>query len=73
MVTTEQKRKYRETYRNKNKDIINEKKKEKFVCECGSTYTKCHESRHKETSKHLKFIHDNEEVIIEPPIDTDIF
>ena len=69
MPTIEQKRRYRKTYREKNKDIINEKKKEKFICECGSQYTKCHESRHKQTNKHLKYINDNEIIIIQPPID----
>ena len=46
-------------YRIDNKDKINEKKKEKFTCECGSKYTKCHKSRHLKTKKHLQYIQNN--------------
>ena len=34
----------------------NEKKKEKFSCECGGKYTHEHKKRHERTSLHIKFL-----------------
>ena len=39
-----------------NRHIINEKKREPFLCECGSWYTLTHKARHLKTKKHLNFI-----------------
>lgn len=43
-------------YKNMNREIINEKQKYKFNCECGGKYTKCHKSEHIKNEKHLNFI-----------------
>ena len=43
-------------YRQKNKDRISEKQKEKITCECGKTYTKHHKTRHNRSNKHQKYI-----------------
>ncbi len=48
--------KRRKEYREKNKEAIKEKKSEVIECECGSSYTKSHESRHKKSAKHQNFI-----------------
>jgi len=47
-------------YREKNRDIINQKRKEKTQCECGSTIRKSDLKRHRKTKKHLKFIEQNQ-------------
>jgi hypothetical protein len=46
-------------YRKDNKDIISEKDKIKFTCECGSILRKTDKARHNKTSKHLKHIENN--------------
>ena len=46
----------RKEYYLKNIKIINEKAKEKIMCECGSVITKQHLARHKRSKKHQKFI-----------------
>lgn len=51
----ENKEKIKDNYE-KNKDKINEKKREKFNCECGSSYTYNHKSEHMKTKKHLNYI-----------------
>ncbi len=43
-------------YREKNKEKIRQIKSQKYVCECGQTYTHSHKSRHMKTNKHLEFI-----------------
>ena len=40
----------------KRKEIINEKRKEKITCECGTITNKGHLARHKRTDKHKKLI-----------------
>jgi len=47
---------HKKEYRIKNKDKINESQKEKFTCECGGKFTKCHKSRHFKSKKHIKFL-----------------
>jgi len=43
-----------------NKETINEKKKEKYTCECGSTLRKCDKARHeRDTKKHLDWLANN--------------
>lgn len=56
MPSVEQKRAYRAKYREKNKEAINQAKKVKAVCECGSEFTKVHKSRHINTKKHQAFL-----------------
>ena len=43
-------------YREKNKEIINEKARQKYVCHCGSQYSKGQRPRHEKTIKHKTFI-----------------
>ena len=45
-------RRYREKYR----EILNEKKKETIQCECGMVVNKRHASQHRGNSRHLKNI-----------------
>ena len=54
-LTEEQKRQYDKEYKEQNKDIINEKKKLKITCECGSVIRKCEFYRHCKTKKHKSF------------------
>ena len=51
-ITAEERKEYYE----KNKDKINDKASEKFVCPCGGKYTYCHKSEHLKSKKHLKFL-----------------
>ena len=46
---------YNRNYRVNNKDKTNEK----FECECGGKYTRCHKARHLRTTKHQEFIKSN--------------
>jgi|TARA_R110000868_G_scaffold362755_1_gene625010 hypothetical protein len=46
-------------YNQDNKEIIAEKAKVKYTCECGSTSTIHHKSRHEKTKKHQSFINSN--------------
>ena len=39
-----------------NKEIINERKREKYDCECGGKYTRCHKASHIKSKKHQEFI-----------------
>ena len=50
--------KRRERYE-KNKEKINEKKKEKITCECGSIIRKSDLARHKKSGKHLEYLKKN--------------
>jgi hypothetical protein len=53
----EYKKEYRKEYYEKHKDEIKEKQKEKYTCECGTTLTLHHKSRHeRESKKHINFI-----------------
>ena len=44
-------------YYNQHREILTEKKKESFLCSCGSTYTRSHKARHLKSDKHLNSIH----------------
>lgn len=43
-------------YRDNNKEIISEKKKEKMNCECGSFFRKSDKAAHYRTLKHINYI-----------------
>ncbi len=43
-------------YEERKEEINDERRKEKYTCECGSTLTKNHKARHEKTKKHIKFI-----------------
>jgi hypothetical protein len=47
-------------YRIKNKEKIDQHKKEIVQCECGKHYSNAHKQRHFRTIKHLKFLQQNE-------------
>ena len=51
-------------YYHKNKDLISELKKEKIICDCGSSYNKHTKSRHEKIAKHIKYIEKNNLVLI---------
>ena len=42
-------------YRERNREIISEKQKEKFDCDCGGRYTRVHKLRHQKSKKHQAF------------------
>ena len=44
-------------YYNQHREILTQKKKESFLCCCGSTYTRSHKARHLKSDKHLNSIH----------------
>lgn len=56
------KKAYRDTHKEELKQKYKEnkelhtKRKEKFNCECGGSYTYCHKSEHLKSKKHIKFI-----------------
>jgi len=52
----EERIKYRREHYSENKARINEKKKETFKCECGSTCRKSDRARHFKSKKHLSFV-----------------
>jgi len=43
-------------YRRLNKDVINEKQREKMICDCGLEINKSHKLRHIETEKHIELM-----------------
>tara|TARA_R110000796_G_scaffold225876_1_gene342320 strand:+ start:361 stop:618 length:258 start_codon:yes stop_codon:yes gene_type:complete len=42
-------------YRGDNREVLNEKQKEKFTCPCGGRYTRANKSNHLKSKKHLAF------------------
>lgn len=46
-------------YREQNREIINNKKKEKITCECGSSVSKTNLATHHKSKKHQDFINSN--------------
>ena len=50
------KKEYDKEYRETNKEKINEKRSEKFDCDCGGKYTQNHKARHLKSKKHLAFM-----------------
>ena len=47
---------YVNEYREMNREELNEKRREKIVCECGAEITKSAFSRHKKSKKHLSYL-----------------
>jgi len=45
----------KKTYYQRNKELINEKRREKINCECGSVISRDNKYRHLKTRKHLLF------------------
>ena len=58
--TTEDKNKSSRNFYNTNRDIINIKRNEKFICDCGGKYTLRNKPRHFKTQQHLKYIKDSQ-------------
>ena len=52
-------------YKKKHKEEINEKRKEKYTCECGSKIRKEDKIQHERSKKHINFI---EGIVIQKPI-----
>jgi ATP-dependent Lon protease len=52
----EKRKQYNEEYRKINRDEINERKKEKVKCECGTTVSRRNISTHCKTNKHKKLL-----------------
>ena len=74
-LTLEEKNIYNIKYRKKNKDAISEKnkqyfiqnpdkRKQKYLCDCGSETTLCHKRRHEQSKKHLNNISNNRAIFI---------
>jgi len=47
---------YQKDYKEKNRDKILENNNEKFNCECGGKYTRCHKARHERSKKHINYL-----------------
>jgi hypothetical protein len=47
---------YKNLYWKNNKDKLNEKRREKYECDCGSTICKGERSRHQKSKKHQEYI-----------------
>lgn len=47
---------YHKQYREKNRDILNQKKSKPIKCKCGSIVTKTHIARHRKSKKHLELL-----------------
>ena len=47
--------KYRRQHHQKNKDEVNEKRKKKYTCECGSILRISDKPRHEKTQKHIQY------------------
>ena len=43
-------------YYSNNKQLILEKAKKTYLCDCGKTLTMCHKLKHEKTQKHISFI-----------------
>ena len=56
----EKKREYHKQYREQNREIINEKKREKIICECGSTICRAVIARHQQSKKHQDYMNSKE-------------
>jgi hypothetical protein len=57
----EHNKEYIKEYRETNKEKINEKRSEKFDCDCGGKYTQNHKARHLKSKKHIDFTQQQEE------------
>jgi hypothetical protein len=47
---------YQNEFRENNREILNEKRREKITCKCGCEITKSNLSTHLKTQKHIKFL-----------------
>ena len=46
----------KQEYKADNREIILEKKKEKFNCECGGKYTRTHKAEHLKSNRHQTYL-----------------
>ena len=53
----------RKEYRETNRQVINEKKKEKITCLFGAVITRDHMARHYTSAKHKQFINSKEDEV----------
>ncbi len=49
-------REYFENYRREHREEYNKKQNEKFECECGGRYTRCHKSAHLKSKLHIRYL-----------------
>ena len=49
-------REYFDNYRKEHREEYNKKQNEKFECECGGRYTRCHKSQHSKSKLHLQYL-----------------
>jgi hypothetical protein len=49
-------REYFENYFKEHREELNIKKREKFDCECGGRYTRCHKTQHLKSQKHKQYL-----------------
>ena len=57
----ESKKKYQQQYREDNRELVNQKQREKILCECGIQYSRSHKARHIKTTHHQEFIADQDD------------
>jgi hypothetical protein len=55
-----EKKQYNNEYRRENKQKIKQHQNEKFECECGGKYMRCHLLRHQRTKKHQDYVEQKE-------------
>jgi len=46
-------------YYNENKNVINEKRKQKILCKCGTEFRKADKARHEKSKKHINYTDEN--------------
>ena len=52
-------------YRHNNRNLINEKQKQKHNCACGGKFINAHKSQHEKTKKHCQYINNSKNINIE--------
>ena len=52
---------YQKQYKLDNKVILNEKQREKILCDCGIQYTKANKARHMKTTHHKEYMADQDD------------
>lgn len=56
---------YQKLYRETNKESLNEKKKDKFTCQCGSNYTRVNYAQHCKSKKHQLYLNSQNATILD--------
>jgi adenylate kinase family enzyme len=61
--TKESAKEYNKQYHDLHKDLINQRKNEKFICECGGKYIRAAKSQHFKTIKHCQLIEEQNKLV----------